>query len=66
MFPNPQNICVVKSSTLHELLEELGSDILYAYNQKVIVVLVNGEIKWPSTRLMHGDKVTIMPVVTGG
>jgi sulfur carrier protein ThiS len=66
MFPNPQNICVVKSSTLRELLEELGSDIVYAYNQHVIVVLVNGEIKWPSSRLVWGDRVTIIPIVTGG
>jgi sulfur carrier protein ThiS len=66
MFPNPQNIFVDKSSTLRELLEQLGPDILYAYNQHVIVVLVNGEMKWPSSRLIHGDKVTIMPVVTGG
>ncbi len=66
MFPSPQTICIVKPSTLREFMEELGSDVLYAYNQRVIVVLVNGESKWPSSRLVRGDRVTIMPIVTGG
>ncbi len=66
MFPSPQLICVAKPQTLRELVEGLGSDILYAYERRVIVVLVNGESRWPSSRLMPGDRVTIMPIITGG
>ncbi|MGD0803335.1 MAG: MoaD/ThiS family protein [Candidatus Bathyarchaeia archaeon] len=66
MFPSPQIISVTRSSTLRELMEELGPDVLYAYDRRVIVVLVNGESRWPSLRLVYGDRVTIMPIVTGG
>ena len=66
MFPNPQTIAVTKSATLREFLEGLGSDILYAYDHRVITVLINGQLRWPSARLRRGDIVTFFPIVTGG
>jgi sulfur carrier protein ThiS len=66
MFPSPQLICVAKPSTLREFIVRQGSDILYAYERRVVVVLVNGESRWPSSMLVPGDRVTIMPIITGG
>jgi molybdopterin converting factor small subunit len=66
MYPSPQTIKVKKTSTLREFIEGLGTDFLYAYDRRVIVVLVNGELRWPSSRLKLGDKVTLFPIVTGG
>ena len=66
MYPGPQTINVKKPSTLREFIEGLGTDFLYAYDRRVIVVLVNGELRWPSLRLKPGDKVTLFPIVTGG
>ncbi len=66
MFPSPQKIIVAKSSTLHEFVEGLGADILYAYERRVIVVTVNGEHLWPSAQLRPGDVVAIFPIITGG
>ena len=66
MYPDPQTIKVKKPSTLHEFIEGLGTDFLYAYDRRVIIVLVNGELRWPSARLKSGDKVTLFPIVTGG
>ncbi|MCX6648294.1 MAG: MoaD/ThiS family protein [Candidatus Bathyarchaeota archaeon] len=66
MFPSPQTLNVAKPSTLREFVSGLGADLLYAYERRVIVVLVNGENSWPSLSLKPGDRVTIFPIVTGG
>jgi molybdopterin converting factor small subunit len=66
MYPSPQTIKVRKPSTLREFIEGLGTDFLYAYDRRVIIVLVNGELRWPSSRLKPDDKVTLFPIVTGG
>ncbi len=66
MFPSPQSFTVKRPSTLREFMEGLGTDVLYAYDRRVIVVLVNGERRWPSSRLEAGDKVIVFPIVTGG
>jgi molybdopterin converting factor small subunit len=66
MYPSPQTIKVKKTSTLRGFIEGLGTDFLYAYDRRVIVVLVNGELRWPSSRLKPGDEVTLFPIVTGG
>lgn len=66
MFPSPQSFSVTGPSTLREFIERLGSDVIYAYDRRVVVVLVNGERRWPSSRLKVGDKVVIFPIVTGG
>jgi molybdopterin converting factor small subunit len=66
MFPSPQTVTVEKPETLREFIKGLGSEILYAYDQRVIVVLVNGEGGWPSKPLKTGDRVTLFPIVSGG
>lgn len=66
MFPGPQILIVEKPSTLREFFKGLGSDMLYVYDRRVIVVLVNGERLWPSANLKPGDKVAIFPIITGG
>ena len=66
MYPSPQTINAEKPSTLREFIEGLGADFLYAYDRRVIVVLVNGQRRWPSAKLKPGDKVTLFPIVTGG
>jgi molybdopterin converting factor small subunit len=66
MFPSPQ-ICVVKeTSTLREFIARLGPGTLYAYDQRVIVVTVNGKHSRPSSRVKLGDKIIVIPIVTGG
>jgi|WetSurMetagenome_2_1015567.scaffolds.fasta_scaffold807793_2 sulfur carrier protein ThiS len=66
MFPSPQTLSVEKPTTLREFVAGLGSDVLYAYDRRVLVALVNGENRWPSAPLRRGDRVTIMPIITGG
>ncbi len=66
MFPSPQSFTVKESATLRGFIEGLGVDVLYAYDNRVVVVLVNGERRWPSSRLRAGDKVVVFPIVTGG
>ena len=66
MFPSPQKHSVAKHSTLQKFIEELGSDVSYAYEVRVIVVTVNGEHLWPSANLRPGDVVAIFPIITGG
>jgi molybdopterin converting factor small subunit len=66
MFPSPQILSVAKPTTLREFISGLGAEVLYAYEQRVIVVLVNGTSSWPSLALKSGDKVAIFPIVTGG
>jgi hypothetical protein len=66
MYPSPQTLKVLKSSTLFEFIEALGSDMLYAYNHRVIIVLVNHEPRWPSAQLTPDDTVMILPIITGG
>jgi molybdopterin converting factor small subunit len=66
MFPNPQTITVEKPATLHEFIKSLGPEIRYAYEQRVIIVLVNGEGGWPSKPLKAGDHVYIFPIISGG
>jgi len=66
MYPSPQTVKVKKPSTLREFIEGLGISYLYAYDRRVIIVLVNGELRWPSSRLKAGDEVTLFPIVTGG
>jgi molybdopterin converting factor small subunit len=66
MFPSPQTFNVNKPSTLRVFMAGLGGDILYAYERRVIVVLVNGEHRWPSAVLKPGDKVSLFPIIAGG
>ena len=66
MFPSPQTYTVSKPSTLREFVAGLGPETLYAYDRRVVVVLVNGESRWPSASLRPGDRITVFPIVTGG
>ncbi len=66
MFPAPQMKTVEKPAMLREFIEGLGREVSYAYEQRVVVVLVNGENSWPSRQLKVGDKVSIYPIITGG
>jgi len=47
-------------------MEGLGVEVSYAYEQRVVVVTVNGEHIWPSAELHPGDVVAIFPIITGG
>ena len=46
-------------SYLRESIATLGKDILYAFDRKVIGVLVNDRRLWPSAKLKPGDSVIV-------
>ena len=66
MYPKPVTLQVERKSTLREFIAELGEDTLYAYDRRVIGVIVNSKRKWDSARVKPGDKVTIYPIIVGG
>ena len=66
MYPKPITLQVVNKSTLREFIAELGEDTLYAYDRRVIGVVVNNKRKWDSAKLNPGDQVTISPITVGG
>ena len=66
MYPKPVTLPVEKNSTLREFIAELGEDTLYAYDRRVIGVIVNDKRKWDSAKIKPGDKVTIYPIIVGG
>ncbi len=66
MYPKPVTLQVEKKTTLREFIAELGEDTLYAYDRRVIGVIVNSKRKWDSAKIIPGDKVTIYPIIVGG
>ena len=66
MFPSSQTYTVEKTSTLREFVEALGPEVLYAYDRRVVITFVNRKRGWPSARLKLGDKVTVLPIISGG
>jgi molybdopterin converting factor small subunit len=66
MYPRLTVYRVEISSTLRRFIEGLGEDILYAYDRRLVGVIVNGKPMWPSAELKPGDDVTIFPIMTGG
>ncbi len=66
MYPKPVTLPVERNSTLREFIAELGEDTLYAYDRRVIGVIVNDKRKWDSAKIKPGDKVTIYPIIVGG
>jgi len=66
MYPELTVKFVEKPSTLREFIAELGKEILYAYDRRVIGVVVNNRRLWDSARLKPGDKVVIFPIIVGG
>jgi molybdopterin converting factor small subunit len=66
MYPRLTVYRVEVESTLRHFIEGLGEDILYAYDRRLVGVIVNGKPMWPSAELNPGDDVTIFPIMTGG
>ena len=66
MYPNPTVKHVEEPSTLREFIARLGKDALYAYDMRVIGVLVNNKRLWPSANLKPGDIIVIFPLILGG
>ncbi len=66
MYPKPMTVRVEQATTLREFIAEMGEDTLYAYDRRVIGVVVNNKRKWDSARLKPGDQVTIYPIIVGG
>jgi molybdopterin converting factor small subunit len=66
MYPKPMTYTVEKPMTLREFISTLGEHTLYAYDRRVIGVVVNEKKLWDSAKLKSGDKVTIFPIIVGG
>lgn len=52
---------VEEPTTLREFIATLGKDTLYAYDRRVVGVLVNGQRLWDSAKLKPGDRVVVSP-----
>jgi len=59
-------LTVDEPTTLREFIAGLGEEVLYAYDRRVVGVVVNGKRLWDSARLTPGDRVTVFPVIVGG
>ncbi len=57
---------VKSGSTLREFISSLGEDTLYAYDRRVIGVVVNDRKLWDSAKVKSGDTVVIFPIIVGG
>ena len=66
MYPSLTIKIVENPTTLREFVKSLGQNYLYAFDRKVIGVVVNNKKLWPSAKLKKGDKVVVYPVITGG
>jgi hypothetical protein len=66
MYPNLTIRTVEKPTTLRNFIGELGKDVLYAYDRRVLGVLVNNKRLWDSAMLKPGDKVILYPIIVGG
>ena len=66
MYPEPSIYLVKNRIKLRDFVSGLGEDISYAYDRRQILVLVNDSGKWPSMLLKPGEKVILLPIITGG
>ena len=66
MYPKLSTLTVRRRSTLREFIGSLWEDALYAYDRRLVGVLVNGAPRWPSSAVEPGDTVTVFPIMTGG
>jgi molybdopterin converting factor small subunit len=66
MYPRLTVAYVEEPTTLREFIRGLGENYLYAYDMRIIGVLVNNRRLWPSAMLRPGDKVVVFPVISGG
>ena len=57
---------VESGSTLREFISSLGEDTLYAYDRRVIGVVVNDRKLWDSAKVKPGDTIVIFPIIVGG
>ena len=53
----------MKPSPLGEFIATLVEDVLYAFDRKVVWLLVNGRRLRPSARLKPGDRGVVFPVI---
>ena len=66
MYPKPMTYTIKEKTTLRDFISSLGEHTLYAYDRRVIGVVVNDKRLWNSAKLEPGDKVTIYPIIVGG
>jgi len=66
MYPSLMVRTVEVETTLREFVASLGKDVLYAFDRRVVGVLVNDQRLWPSARLKPGDRVVVFPIIVGG
>ncbi len=66
MYPSNTVLTVEEPTTLRELIATLGPDVLYAYDRRVLGVVVNDRRLWDSAKLKPGDRVVIYPIIVGG
>ena len=66
MYPSLMVRIVEVETTLREFVASLGKDVLYAFDRRVVGVLVNDRRLWPSARLKPGDRVVVFPIIVGG
>ena len=66
MYPKPMRYTIEEKSTLREFIATLGEHTLYAYDRRVIGVIVNNKRLWDSAKIAPGDIVTIFPIIVGG
>ena len=66
MYPSLTVRVVEEPTTLRDFIKTLGKDALYAYDRRVVGVLVNDRRLWDSAKLKPGDRVVVFPVIAGG
>jgi len=66
MYPSLTVKVVEEPITLREFIATLGKDALYAYDRRVVGVLVNDRRLWDSAKLKPGDRVVVFPIIVGG
>ena len=66
MYPKPMSYKVNKPVNLREFISTLGEHTLYAFDRRVIGVVVNEKRLWDSAKLQPEDIVTVYPIIVGG
>ena len=66
MYPSLTVKVVEELTTLKEFIATLGKDALYAYDRRVVGVIVNERRLWDPAKLKPGDRVVVFPIIMGG
>jgi len=66
MYPSLTVKVVEEPATLREFIATLGKDALYAYDRRVVGVIVNDRRLWDSAKLKPGDRVVVFPIIVDG